>query len=194
MADKEDDALRIEAGRRLFARPVSFLMGAAKIEQLPEAFPGGNRIRGPIERRQVVADQRAYRPARSGTRLQQPGPHARDQLFPGERRPIGDRGSAGIWLCEAEKAAVKRWQRLIRELSQGAGPVSGASFILIDARHGLKAADEEAMDLLDETAVSYQIVLTKADKCSAEGAGRGEGGASQKVAGKRPAAYPADAS
>jgi GTP-binding protein len=62
-------------------------------------------------------------------------------------------------------------------------------FLLIDARHGPKGKDEETMSLLDEAAVSYQLVLTKSDKCSAEELEGARAAASQTVR-KRPAAYP----
>ncbi|MGH6873855.1 MAG: GTP-binding protein, partial [Aestuariivirgaceae bacterium] len=88
----------------------------------------------------------------------------------------------------AEKAAVKRWQRLIRDYLRGR-PGLRRVLILIDARHGLKPADLEAMDLLDETAVNYQIVLTKTDKCT-ERELEAVRGATQKALAKRPAAHP----
>ncbi len=58
---------------------------------------------------------------------------------------------------------VKGWTRLIRDYLRGRRELKRV-FLLIDARHGIKANDQETMTLLDEAAVSYQVVLTKADK------------------------------
>ena len=64
---------------------------------------------------------------------------------------------------EASKAQVKGWTRLIGDYLRGRRELKRV-FLLIDARHGIKANDKETMKLLDEAAVSYQVVLTKADK------------------------------
>ena len=69
----------------------------------------------------------------------------------------------GYGYARASKAAVKGWTRLIRDYLRGRRELKRV-FLLIDARHGIKANDEETMKLLDEAAVSYQVVLTKADK------------------------------
>ena len=61
--------------------------------------------------------------------------------------------------------------------------------MLIDARHGLKKIDEEVLDLLDKAAVSYQIVLTKADKIKEAGVRRLVAETLDKIR-RRPAAYP----
>jgi GTP-binding protein len=62
-------------------------------------------------------------------------------------------------------------------------------FLLIDARHGLKAPDTEALDALDESAVSYQVVLTKADKIKPHEA-QAQVAATLAAISKRPAAFP----
>ncbi len=69
----------------------------------------------------------------------------------------------GYGYARASKAAVKGWTRLIRDYLRGRRELKRV-FLLIDARHGIKANDKETMKLLDEAAVSYQVVLTKADK------------------------------
>ena len=63
----------------------------------------------------------------------------------------------------ASKSEVKGWTRLIRDYLKGRRELKRV-FLLIDARHGIKPNDTETMTLLDEAAVSYQVVLTKADK------------------------------
>jgi GTP-binding protein len=69
----------------------------------------------------------------------------------------------GYGYARASKAEVKRWTRLIGDYLKGRRELKRV-FLLIDARHGLKPNDEETIKLLDEAAVSYQAVLTKADK------------------------------
>ncbi len=69
----------------------------------------------------------------------------------------------GYGYAKAEKALVKKWQALVRNYLRGR-PNLMRVFVLIDARHGITKTDEATLAMLDETAVSYQIVLTKADK------------------------------
>jgi GTP-binding protein len=72
----------------------------------------------------------------------------------------------GYGFAEAPKALVERWQRLLRAYLAGRATLRRA-FVLIDARHGIKAVDEEILTLLDRSAVTFQVVLTKADKVKA---------------------------
>jgi GTP-binding protein len=189
MADKEEDALRIEAGRRLFAGPVSFLMGVAKIEQLPEAFPveiafGGRSNAGKSSLINALTGRHNLARASNS-----PGRTREINYFLANEGQLAIVDLPGYGYARAEKAAVKRWQRLIRDYLRGR-PGLRRVLILIDARHGLKPADLAAMDLLDETAVNYQIVLTKADKCTQKEL-EAVSGATQKALAKRPAAHPA---
>ncbi len=69
----------------------------------------------------------------------------------------------GYGYAKAPKKEVKKWQSMLRGYLRGRPGLTRA-FVLIDARHGVLAADEEMFDLLDEAAVTYQLVLTKIDK------------------------------
>ncbi|MEX0344320.1 MAG: ribosome biogenesis GTP-binding protein YihA/YsxC [Rhizobiaceae bacterium] len=69
----------------------------------------------------------------------------------------------GYGFAKAPKAQVQQWTKLVFDYLRGRVTLKRV-FVLIDARHGIKANDEEVLDLLDKAAVSYQIVLTKADK------------------------------
>ena len=69
----------------------------------------------------------------------------------------------GYGYAKAPKKEVKKWQSMLRGYLRGRPGLTRA-FVLIDARHGVLAADEEMFDLLDESAVTYQLVLTKIDK------------------------------
>lgn len=72
----------------------------------------------------------------------------------------------GYGYAEAPKALVAQWQKLVRQYLLGR-PTLKRVYVLIDSRHGIKKNDIEMMKMLDETAVSYQVVLTKTDKISA---------------------------
>jgi GTP-binding protein len=69
----------------------------------------------------------------------------------------------GYGYARAEKRLVRQWQELVRDYLRGR-PSLKRVFVLIDARHGIKPADEAIFDLMDEAAVNYQPVLTKIDK------------------------------
>ena len=72
----------------------------------------------------------------------------------------------GYGYAEAPKKLVARWQKVVRQYLLGR-PTLKRVYLLIDSRHGLKTNDLEMMKMLDETAVSYHIVLTKLDKIKA---------------------------
>jgi GTP-binding protein len=94
----------------------------------------------------------------------------------------------GYGYARASKSAIKGWTRLIRDYLKGRRELKRV-FLLIDARHGIKPSDEETMELLDEAAVSYQVVLTKADKPKASELAAVQAKVKSDVA-KHPAAYP----
>jgi GTP-binding protein len=94
----------------------------------------------------------------------------------------------GYGYAEAPKPLIERWQRLLRAYLAGR-PTLRRAFLLIDARHGVKAVDVEIMALLDASAFSYQAVLTKADKPKAADLAASVAGVRAALA-KRPAAHP----
>jgi GTP-binding protein len=94
----------------------------------------------------------------------------------------------GYGYAKASKAQVKGWTRLIRDYLRGRRELKRV-FLLIDARHGLKDNDRETMTLMDEAAISYQAVLTKADKPKAAELAKIIETVGAELA-KRPAAYP----
>jgi GTP-binding protein len=94
----------------------------------------------------------------------------------------------GYGYAKASKAEVKGWTRLMSDYLKGRRELKRV-FLLIDARHGIKPNDKETMKMLDEAAVSYQVVLTKADKSKASELVAMR----EKISGdlaKHPAAYP----
>ena len=94
----------------------------------------------------------------------------------------------GYGYARASKAAVKGWTRLIGDYLKGRRELKRV-FLLIDARHGIKPNDTETMTMLDEAAVSYQVVLTKADKPKASELAAIQAKVASELA-KHPAAYP----
>jgi len=177
----------IETARVLFARPAVFLMGAAKIEQLPGpdlpevAFAGRSNV-GKSSLINALVNQ--HRLARASN---EPGRTREVNFFIlDERLRLVD--LPGYGFARASKREVKAFQNLGRDYLRGR-PNLMRVYLLIDARHGLKPPDAEAMDALDIAAVSYQIVLTKADKLKpAELHDVVE--RTRKAIAKRPAAFP----
>jgi GTP-binding protein len=94
----------------------------------------------------------------------------------------------GYGFAEAPKAKVMQWQALLKAYLAGR-PTLRRAFVLIDARHGIKAVDTEILGLLDTAAVSYQAVLTKADKPRPDELGGVVAGVQAGLV-KRPAAHP----
>ncbi|WP_149804416.1 ribosome biogenesis GTP-binding protein YihA/YsxC [Mesorhizobium sp. NFR06] len=94
----------------------------------------------------------------------------------------------GYGYASAPKDKVDEWTKLIYEYLQGRVTLKRV-YVLIDARHGIKAKDEEVLTLLDKAAVSYQVVLTKTDKIKAAGVPRLIEETLAKIK-KRPAAFP----
>jgi GTP-binding protein len=160
-----DDDL-VEAGRLLFARPARFVAGAGEPaalppESLPEiAFAG----RSNVGKSSLVN-------ALTGRHML-----ARISNTPGRTRQINFFDLAGLLLlvdlpgygyAEASKTAAKRWSGLVRAYLRSRATLRRVC-LLIDARHGFKDIDREVLAMLDRAAVSYQIVLTKTDKLTAE--------------------------
>ena len=177
----------IEFARVLFARPSSFVMGAAEIEQLPDtnlpevAFAGRSNvgksslINGLVGRKDL---------ARASN---EPGRTREVNLFDIDGRlRLADLPGYG-W-AKASKTTARKFQNLGRAYLRGR-PNLMRAYLLIDSRHGLKPPDLEAMDALDQAAVSYQIVLTKADKLKAGELERVLLRTSDAIS-KRPAAHP----
>jgi len=94
----------------------------------------------------------------------------------------------GYGYAEAPKAQVDAWNRLVRDYLRGRVTLRRV-YVLIDARHGLKPNDIEVLDLLDKSAVSYQVVLTKADKVKPPALQERVAETLAAIA-RRPAAYP----
>ncbi|MFN3937964.1 MAG: ribosome biogenesis GTP-binding protein YihA/YsxC [Gemmobacter sp.] len=185
-APPPDDQAR-EAGRLLFAGPVEFLKGVVAMEHLPPpdrievCFAGRSNV-GKSSLINALAGRKNLARA-SNT----PGRTQEINFFAlGDSRYLVD--LPGYGFAEAPVAVVKRWQALLRAYLAGRVTLRRA-FVLIDMRHGIKAVDQEILTLLDRSAVTFQVVLTKADKVNR--ATREATLAQVRVAlGSHPAAFP----
>ena len=159
-----DDAhkARLEAGRRLFARPVSFMLSVVSFAQLPDTdmpeicFAGRSNV-GKSSLINALTNQKGLARA-SNT----PGRTRELNYFNADDRLILV-DLPGYGYARASKTDIARWTKLTRQFLAGRAPLRRV-FLLIDSRHGIKDSDKEIMSMLDETAVTYQIVLTKTDK------------------------------
>jgi GTP-binding protein len=152
----------VEAARILFARPAEFLMGAARIDQLPPpdlpeiAFAGRSNV-GKSSLINALVGRSGL--ARSSS---EPGRTREVNFFllDGRVRLVD---LPGYGFAKASRNEARRFQNLARDYLRGRANLRRV-FLLVDARHGLKPADAEAMGAFDAAAVSYELVLTKSDK------------------------------
>jgi GTP-binding protein len=155
----------LEAGRLLFAKECTFVMGVARIDDLPAdelpeiAFAGRSNVGKSSLINALTGRKTLARTSNTPGRTQQ-----LNFFDLGRRLTIVD--LPGYGYAKAPKGEVDRWNRLIRKYLKGRVGLRRIC-VLIDARHGLKVSDRQVMDMLDEAAVVYQIVLTKTDKVNA---------------------------
>jgi GTP-binding protein len=166
--EARDEAL--EAGRRLFAGSCEFMAAAASLDSLPPAGPvevafcgrsnvGKSSLVNALTGRKTLA-----RVSHTPGRTQQLNFFAVGAPPPAEKLRLVD--MPGYGYAAVAKAKVDAWTRLARAYLQGR-PTLARVFVLVDGRHGLKASDLATLDLLDASAVSYQLLLTKGDEVSA---------------------------
>ncbi len=164
--DEEFSKDEIETARRVFAGSCDFMLGVVKLSGLPEAnlpeiaFAGRSNVGksslvNALTRRNTLA-----RTSNTPGRTQE-----LNYFNLGERLYMVD--MPGYGYAKVSKEKIKAWTELIFSYLRGR-PTLRCVFILIDARHGLKPSDIELMKLLDSTAVSYRIVLTKSDKVKSQ--------------------------
>jgi len=160
---KAEDELA-ERARKLFAGPIDFLKSAPSLQFLPDptapevAFAGRSNV-GKSSLLNALTNRNGL--ARTSNT---PG-RTQELNFFDVGKPLRMRlvDMPGYGFAEAPKDMVKRWRFLINDYLRGRAVLKRA-LVLIDARHGLKPVDHEVMDMLDAAAVSYHLVLTKADK------------------------------
>ncbi len=184
---EDADEISLEKGRLLFARGADFVKGVVAMDGLPPAdrleicFAGRSNVGKSSLINALTGRKNLARASNTPGRTQE------INFFTlGESHYVVD--LPGYGYAEAPVAVVEKWQKLLKTYLSGRVSLR-RSFVLIDTRHGIKAVDDEIMTLLDQSAVTFQVVMTKADKVKE--AERDKILAQvRKALSKHPAAYP----
>lgn len=178
---------QIEDGRLLFAREVLFMLSVVNLDSLPPAdrpeicFAGRSNV-GKSSLINALTNRKGLARA-SNT----PGRTRELNYFNvDERLNLVD--LPGYGYARAPKTEISNWTRLTRAFLRGRAGLRRV-FLLIDSRHGIKPSDIELMEMLDDAAVTYQLVLTKSDKVKKAELDKVMRRTSRTI-GKRPAAHP----
>ena len=178
----------IEEGRRLFTRAWTFSRGSPDLDHLPPddrpeiAFAGRSNVGKSTLINALVGQLRLARASNTPGRTQELN------FFTEPEDSVYLVDMPGYGFAQAPKDKVAAWNSTLRGYLSGRQTLLRV-ILLVDARHGLKPADEEMMTLLDTAAVSYQVILTKADKISQTDLAKTTTRTTQALA-KHPAAYP----
>ena len=178
-----------EAARKLFSGPATFLKSAPELKFLPDATVPEIAFAG----RSNVGKSSLLNKLTNRSSL------ARTSNTPGRTQElnffeIGDPirlrlvDMPGYGFAKAPKDVAKKWRFLVNDYLRGRQVLKRA-LVLIDSRHGVKEIDREIMKMLDDAAVSYRLILTKADKIKASELEAVQA-ATEAEARKRPAAHP----
>ena len=180
------DEASLEKGRLLFAGETTFLKGVVAMNGLPPAdrtevcFAGRSNV-GKSSLINALTGRKGL---------------ARASNTPGRTQEINYFTAGDIYVVDlpgygfanAPVAVVEKWQKLLKQYLQGRQTLRRV-FVLIDARHGAKAVDEEIMSLLDASAVTFQVVMTKTDKLKGD-ALQASLDKTRAALAKHPAAFP----
>jgi GTP-binding protein len=179
-----DEAL--EKGRLMLAGETTFLKGVVAMDGLPPAdrlevcFAGRSNVGKSSLINALTGRKGLARASNTPGRTQEINFFTAGELY------VVD--LPGYGFANAPVAVVAKWQALLKNYLQGR-PTLRRVFVLIDARHGAKAVDEEIMTLLDRAAVTFQVVMTKVDKVKGDALDASMA-ATRAAMAKHPAAYP----
>src|SRR3954454_24140875 len=182
------DGPNLEAGRLLFARPFVFVKGCVRIADLPPpdlveiAFAGRSNVGKSSLINALTGTTSLARTSNTPGRTQELN------IFEAADAPLRIVDMPGYGFAQAPRDKVEAWTKLIHQYLTGR-PNLRRVYVLVDGRHGPKANDLTVMNELHKSAVSYQIVLTKADKPSVSELQEAEVATRAAIA-KRPAAHP----
>jgi GTP-binding protein len=188
MLEPNITAEALAAGERLFSRPWHFVRGVPSLEFLPDAdrpeiaFAGRSNVGKSSLLNALVRQRGLARTSNTPGRTQELNFFA----APGARLYLVD--MPGYGFAKAPKDKVDAWTHLVKDYLRGR-PTLKRVFLLIDARHGPKPPDGGIMAVLGEAAVSYQLVLTKADKIT-ESARKAVLAATSEILAMHAAAFP----
>ena len=177
----------LEEGRRIFAGEADFAAATATLDRLPPmrgleiAFAGRSNV-GKSSLINALTGRKAL--ARTS---HTPG-RTQELIFFDVNGHFTLVDMPGYGYAAVEKAKVEAWTKLIHDYLRGRANLARV-FVLIDSRHGFKPVDEAVLETLDKAAVSYQIVLTKADELKKSEIDARLAATAEAIR-KRPAAYP----